>query len=365
MAAALNSQQIMVREEVAPDPYASSWLDRLTASVDRLPGPAWLVYLLTGVLVLLLFTVLKWVDGTFPVGHVELYHLVFVGTPLYALAVLHLLDQVAGQALEDFRPVLITDAATVVRLRYQLTTLPATPALVVTLGCVVSAFLVWWNVGDVQEALAARPWAFLPITALEAAITLSTWVLAGLFIYHTVHQLRTVTAIYAEHTRINLFTLGPLYTFSRLTALTAIAPMPLFLVDYLGWPGQGNEPITTGTLGLWGLFGLLSVCTFVLPLLGVRRLLAQERAQAQLDLAARLRTLLAGLHQQVSSGAASADSTTATKNLLDSLLAEQGLLNKVSSWPWAPETPRALATALLLPVLVVIISELVKRLFGL
>ena len=347
----------------AARPYRPSWFDRLTAGIERLPGPAVLWYLLLAAGLAGLFTVLKWVDGTFPVGEVTFDHLVFVGTPLYTLAVLHGLDHVAGQALDDFRPVLAADAATAARLRYQLTTLPATPVLLVTLISAVGLFVAWGQL-EAEQLLTVQPGPFLLITGLEAIISLCTWAFAGLFIYHTLHQLRIVTTIYARHTRINLFTLGPLYAFSRLTALTAIAPLAVFLPDYPGWPGGGYEPITSATLGLWTIFGLLSVATFVLPLWGVHRLLAQEKAQAQLTLAGRLQALLADLHRQMESGTPTADATSATKNLLDSLLTEQALLNKVSTWPWAPETPRALGTALLLPVVVLILSEVVKRVFG-
>jgi hypothetical protein len=344
-------------------PYPPSWLDRLTARIERLPGPTALWYAALGAGLALLFTVLKWVDGTFPVGTLSPYHLVFVGTPFYTLVVLHWLDHVAGQALEAFRPVLAADAATTARLRYELTTLPARPALLMALISVLGLFLVWGQL-DAPHLVAIQPGLLLLVTGLEAGVALCAWALAGLFIYHTIHQLRIVTDIYAHHTHINLFTLGPLYAFSRLTALTAIAPIPAFLADSLGSLGSDPAPITPGTLALWLVFGLLSVGTFVLPLLGIHRLLAAAKAEAQLDLAARLQALLADLHQQVASHTATADATTATKNLLDSLLAEQGLLNRVSTWPWAPETPRAVATALLLPVLVLILSEIVKRLFG-
>jgi hypothetical protein len=344
-------------------PYRPSWFDRLTAGIERLPGPTVLWYLGVGVGLAALFTMFKWVDGTMPVGTVTLYHLVFVGTPLYTLAATHLLDHVAAQALDEFRPVLAADATTTARLRYELTTLPATPTLLVTLVGAAGVLVVWSQL-DAEHLVAVRPGLLLLITLLEGAVALCAWALVSIFIYHALHQLRVVTTIYTHYTHINLFTLGPLYAFSRLTALTAIAPVPVFLLDYLGWPDPGHQPVTASTLALWVVFGLLSVGTFVLPLLGVHRLLAQEKARAQLALAARLQALLADLHQQVASHAATADATTATKNLLDSLLAEQGLLNRVSTWPWAPETPRAVATALLLPVLVLILSEIVKRLFG-
>ena len=219
-------------------PYRPSWLDRLTARIARLPGPVTLWYGALAAAVALLFTAFKWVDGTYPVGHFDVYHLVFIWTPVYTLAVLHGLDYVAGQALDEFRPVLAADAATVARLRYELTTLPAMPALLVTLISGVGLFSVWGQLG-LEHLVEVRPGLLLLITRLEALLSLSAWALTGLYIYHAIHQLRIVTTIYAQHTHISLFTLGPLYAFSRLTALTAIAPIAVFLADYLGWPGQG------------------------------------------------------------------------------------------------------------------------------
>jgi hypothetical protein len=345
-------------------PYPPSWFDRVTAWVERLPGPAAAWYAGFAVGWWLLLSASKWADGSYPVGYVALYHLVFVATPVYTLAVMHWLDHVAGRALTDFRPVLAADAATAAHLRYRLTTLPALPALLVTLFGAAGLVLTWTEFGNSAPAgisMGTSPLAF----ALETSIQAGAWALAGLFIYHTVHQLRVVNDIYAYDTRINLFTLGPLYAFSRLTALTAVAPIPVFSLDYAGWPGAGQEPIEPATLALWATFGLLSVVTFVLPLLGVHRLLEQEKQRMQLDSAARLQALLADIHVQAERRTFDdAPATAATKNLLDSLLAEQALLNKVSTWPWSPETPRAVGTALLLPVLLLVIDQLVQRLFG-
>jgi len=344
-------------------PYLPSWFDRLTVCIEQLPGPAVLWYGLLTVSLSALVTVLKWVDGTVPVGQVTLYHLIFVLPGGAGHAVLHGLDWVAEQALDEFRLVLTADAATMVRLHYQLTTLPARPALLVTLISAVVPFLVWGQLAWMQALVIAQG-PFLLITLLEAAISVSSWALGGLFIYHTIHQLHIVTTIYAHYTRIDLFILEPLYAFSRLTALTAIAPLAVFVPDYVGWVVEGGGSLAPGTLALWVLFGGLGVVTFMLPLRGIHRLLAQEKARIQRSLATRLQALLADAHRQMESGAATADSTAATKNLLDTLLTEQALLNKISTWPWAPETPRALMTALLLPIVVLILSELVKRVFG-
>jgi hypothetical protein len=52
----------------------------------------------------------------------------------------------------------------------------------------------------------------------------------------------------------------------------------------------------------------------------------------------------------------------AIKHTLDGLIAERGVLEKVSTWPWEPETVRVVVTALLLPVVLWIITRILERL---
>ena len=43
---------------------------------------------------------------------------------------------------------------------------------------------------------------------------------------------------------------------------------------------------------------------------------------------------------------------------------EQDTLNRISTWPWQPETPRFLVTALLLPLLLWVIQYVLQLLLG-
>ena len=47
---------------------------------------------------------------------------------------------------------------------------------------------------------------------------------------------------------------------------------------------------------------------------------------------------------------------------MDSLTKEQSAVDKVSTWPWEPEVVRAVATALLLPVVIWVITRMLERL---
>jgi len=117
----------------AARPYPPSWVDRLTDWARHLPGPAWPYYLAIGLLLGLVRTVAGWSDGSYPVGTVFHIHVQDGLTCIYFLFVLHYLDDSANTALADFRPALATDAADYEGLRYQLTTMPARPVLVVSI----------------------------------------------------------------------------------------------------------------------------------------------------------------------------------------------------------------------------------------
>jgi hypothetical protein len=50
------------------------------------------------------------------------------------------------------------------------------------------------------------------------------------------------------------------------------------------------------------------------------------------------------------------------KDGLDGLVVERSVLDKVSTWPWEPETVRVVVTALLLPAVLWAITRVLERL---
>src|SRR5262245_31869019 len=65
--------------------------------------------------------------------------------------------------------------------------------------------------------------ASLPARLLEGAILIiPSSIFSTIAIYHTIHQLRTVSMIYTELTKVDLFKQGPLHAFARLAAYTTI-----------------------------------------------------------------------------------------------------------------------------------------------
>jgi hypothetical protein len=342
--------------------YPPSWLDRLTERVDRLPGPAWAYYVGLGLLLLLAEGAVKWSDGTYAGGFI-FYHLIYAATPANLLGSLHYVDRVAGQSFDSYRPALNTSDATAREHRYRLTTMPALPALLATLlGATWGA--IRSNTFPQDEARILGLYTSTAGSILDWGMTVMVWALAGLFIYHTIHQLRVVSRLLDRHTDINIFRLGPVYAFSRLTAFTSVG-MTIGFYGFSSFNLALPEGFATnpGTVLNSAIFMVVAIVTFVLPLWGAHRLLRREKERLQGEAGDRLQGLLADLHRRVE--ARDTAGAPEYKDLLDSALAERDLLEKLPTWPWQGETLRVVGTAIILPVVLFIIQQVLERLLGL
>lgn len=337
--------------------YPPGWLNRLFAWVEQLPVPAWTFYLACWLPLMLVETVLKWIDGAYEVGTVFPIHVVHTGLPVYVLATAHYLDRLAGDKMLAFRGVFVGDETVLKRLRYELTTAPARPALLATLaGAVVGAIVSMLLPPSITQAqlLFTSPVS----TFLDATLIIGLWALLVTVMYQTVRRLRLVSRIYAQHTHIDLFKLGPLYAFSTLTARTALFIMfalyAWFAVDPS--PLLSNVPFASAV----AVFGLASIVTFALPLLSLHKLLAEEKHRLQDENGEQIQNIVAELHQRVQAGdLAQADQIQA---LMNSLVAERKVLSKLRTWPWETETARMVITAMLLPMLLWLIQRTLQGL---
>ena len=334
-------------------PYLPSWVNRFTDWVDRLVGPSWLFY---GGLWLVLYLVeiaTQWTNGSS--GTFYIYHLFFVGTIPYDLALIHYLDKRADAALSRFRSVLDCDDHEYADLRYRLTTLPPRPALIAALIGVMGT-IVFIIVYPVEARL--RLLHFTDTTAsiyYNSVIGIVVWACVAVVLYHTMHQLRVVSQIY-RRARVNLFNLGPLYTFSDLSARTAIGTYAIAYAWFVAVPEFSTEPAFV-LIGLHLL--IFGVVTFVWPLLGVHNLLVDEKNRLMTETSKRLEATIADLHQRLDS-----NDLREMDNLnkaISSLELEFGALKRISTWPWQSETLRWLIAAVLFPVIVWLLQWVLQR----
>jgi hypothetical protein len=344
-------------DRTAQQLYPPSWINHLTGWVQRVPGPAWLFYLAVTLVLALVRAIAAWSDGSYPVGTFFPAHVVLAGTGGYLLFVLHYLDERAGAALSDFRSVLKVDDASYERLRYELTSMPARPALI-------------WSLAGLLFGVAAT--LVLPESQLHALMLFTSpaasvvdyllivlgWIAGFVILYHTIRQLSLVSNIYTQHTNVNIFDTGPLYRLSRVAATTTIALLFItFAYVTLATNWQFDNPLEALTVGASMLVALV---TFVWPLFGAHRLLQQEKARWKGEVAGQMQALARELHHRVDTN--EMQGMDALKDALDGLIAELGVLDKVPTWPWEPETVRLVVTALLLPMVLWVVTRVLERL---
>lgn len=357
-------------------PYQPSWYDRLARRIDRLPGPSWLAYLLLGAAGMLVLVGVQMLAGGYQPGKYFPLHL-FLGSQFaYLLGLMRLLDRSAAAALETFRPVLdlprrskespADKGASLEELRYRLTTLPPRPTLWASLAGVllgvVIPLLVFRIPGATPYSLAAAfHWARMStspgvMTVLMIQLAFSEAV-AGVFIYHSIHQLREISRIYRTFTRLNLYRLQPLYAFSVPAALTAGGLMLYNYAWFAVAPEFLDQPIS---IALGVFFATAAVVIFASPLLGIHRRLVAEKRLALAEGARRFEAAAAELHQRV-------DKKSLTKmddlnKTLASLELERAALQRIPTWPWDAGTPRGLAVTLVLPLVIWLAQYLLQRL---
>jgi hypothetical protein len=338
-------------------PYAPSWVDRFNAWMTRLPGPSWPYYVGMGLVLFMVQIAVLWGERVYPAGTIIPSHTFIAGIiPLLLWLCLHL-DNRAEEALRTLRPAMKASEEEHARLRYELTTLPARPTLLASLAGVTFILLVNLLLGTSRgfDDLMGFPISRNIIYWMYV----SSWWFIAAFLYHTVHQLRTINLIYTRYTRVVLLRLTPLYALSSLTALTAVS---LAAITY-GWialnPGLSTEPIS------WAIvvpITVLAVATFVWPLLGIHRLLVEEKGHLLDECSLRLEATIAELHQRVDGQRL--EGMDDLNKTIASLEIELNLLEGIPTWPWQPETVRLLITALALPLGLWFAQYILQRVMG-
>jgi hypothetical protein len=343
----------------AVHPYPPSWLDQLTAGVDRLPLPAPAFYTLASLVAIVLFILNEAVNGLGLVDATRPFHIVLAIGPIYAVALIHFLDHEAGRALEKIKPLLTCDETGYAALHYRLMTIPARGVLWAGLAGMSAGLAA---VGVERVAMPRAFAVFILPGAGRAFIEIwlvGTWFIFGGLFFHTIHQLRLISRIYTNDTRIDLDQYRPLFNFSRVSALTA---MGLLLLPY-GWyatvPGLIQEPIG---IAFGALFPVFAMIAFAAPLVGVHHLLVDAKEHALVENARALKVIRAELYQRAEANEHTAAS--AIHDMLAALRSERTALEHLHTWPWQSETLRSLIAVLVLPLVLWFIQWLLGRLLA-
>lgn len=338
-------------------PYRPSWFDRFTGWVDGLPVPAWVFYVVFGIALTLVQVLVLWLDGG--LHAVELVAvIIFNGlAPPYLLALIHLLDNQAMTAVNVIKPMLDATEQEFGHYECRLANMPLLAPLIA--GLAMTIFTI------VMELVSGAPIRYaaleqLPVFAVVFhIIDKSSAYLAGVFIYHTIRQLRLVNGIHSGHVRINLFDLKPLQAFSKLTASTALGLLAFVYPWVLINPELLADPVI---LGIVAMFTVLAAFVFIWPLYGMHRCIEGEKERVLHDIGLRFETVFSKLNQRLREDDYS--DIEPLSSAISSLEMQQAKVKAIPTWPWRPETARVVLTAIPLPLVLQAVRSLVEQVLG-
>jgi hypothetical protein len=337
-------------EEVAGQPvspYPPSFVDRFISAIERFPWPYWAAYLLLFGLEVAVLHVIAWLIGYATITFIPIL-MFFPFWLWFPLASISYLNRFARQAVQSFCTLLEGEQAAKARLEYDFTVMPARPVLINSLLWVILYFVLWLFAFEATMQI----WPFHPVLFAAVFIAgLGTFFIGSAGVYHAIRQLRLVNRALDQVENLNLFQLDPVYAFSRLTARIGISWLILltFTVWLLGL--RVNNPLI---LALYAQQILLALGAFVLPLWNIHTRLVEEKRALQAAANRRLETNLQRLHTHLDAEnlAPVGDINTA----LAGLALERETLARINTWPWRAETLRAFVSALILPVVLILIQ---------
>lgn len=340
-------------------PYPASWVDLILRRLERAPWPAWMTYGVLAIATAGVANLLLLLAGR-DFAAVALRFSVIGLVPVFAIALMRHLDRVASEALDRFRPLLDTTPDEVERLRYRLTVLPRRDVILLL------AFVTWSTVAGAATAPGNLEidGASIGPAALIVAFACFTGYCYGSLTLKVVRQLVLVDRIHRQAPGVDLFNVGPLHAFSRLTSHASLGMLVLVAVLGITTARQfvlasTSELATAAILAFYATLGVAGIAAFVLPLYGLHRRIVIEKERLQASADTRLTSLLGALHDDVDGlDLSRADGLS---KILGSAFQERDVLARLPTWPWQAATLRAFISALVLPVLVYVLARVAER----
>jgi len=337
----------------------SSWFDAVVARVERLPGPPWLSLVVATVAIALPLHVAEFLDSP---GQLRLHADLVIGAatpPLFIWTVIWL-NGVALRALRRLRPALDPEGPSESAIATGLLATPnnlAVPALLIGIVAGIASVLQApenWGIDPAHPG--ARQVAAICLSVVTEALLLG-------LLAHAVHQLRIVTRVHRT-VRIELFRLEPLYAFSTLTAWTGIALLALVagLLAFLSLSVGSFILVGASDIALVVFIVAVAIACFFVPLLGLHARIADVKAAEMAAAQGTMATLIGAVRTRVADG----DLEGAAK-LKDGVLAAESSLMaiaRISTWPWRTETLRGFVSAVMLPIGLFLVYELLRRALG-
>ncbi len=343
----------VIRADGSDRPYRPSWVNRFIWWIERLPGPAWLAYLVlasVGILTSAGESLSRQVSGN------DLANAAYYGAlPGAIFFLIHHLDGTTTDAIRGLRPLLAMGDDEVKDLGYRMTVIPARPALIAAVISMVLGPLGYLSDPVGSGIVGLEPWALGLRYVWETLISASFLLL----VYHTYRQLRLIDQLHHQIAAVDVFDQAPLYRFSRVTSQTAVGLILLLVPGILLVPADAGASTIVLSFAWYGAAVVVAIAAFVLPLRGMHDLVMAEKRRLGAETGRRITVTLAQIHDAVDAGDGA---TIGVRNgALSALIAQRDLIARVPTWPWSTGALTGFVSAMLLPIAVFLIQRVLSQ----
>ena len=338
-------------------PYKGSWIDRFFILVERLPLPPTFVYLLGYFACVMAYHIILWTSGALPMGEFSqgiLFTIVF--WIFLQMAAFHYFQNQAEAALTLFRPALDVNDREFEKLRFSFVNFSAGRALIGALVSIALALGMFFGAFEILSPM-------FKATPLASALTIL--ILFGApfafgFFYFVFRSLVGINRLYRKVKHINLFNLRPLYVLSRFTSRVGMLFILYLVVNSLTTGAWGSQESGEAIASFYVVYnGVIAVLAFVLPLWGIHVRLAMAKEAAATENNQMIQEHFSAIQKNVKQG--KLDKVASLRAGNAALLEYRQELSKISTWPWDTATLRTFITALLVPMTVWIVQQVLTR----
>jgi hypothetical protein len=343
-------------EQTLPEnfPYAISWVNRFARRLRRAWLPNWLISLIFFILESVLLHGISWFDGTYSFPHFQPAFVLVSAWTWVPIALINSLNDAAISALDKYRDLLmLEDEKSYELLKFQFTSSPAHPVLVTNIFFIGLFFLFVFVLPF--DILATWNVLTLTVTILSG---IPMFALGSGFYYHVIHMLIMVDRTYRLSRPFNIYDREPIFAFSELTAKSSLAVLAMATLNIVLMPAA---MIDSRVLFLEITLVPIALVVFVMPLWEAHRRLVEAKRKLQATTERKIESTIGQLHHCLETD--DIGRMEFLNKALASLVIERDIVDKLPTWPWRKGMLTGVSSAVLLPMLLLVLQLYIQRWF--
>ena len=205
-----------------------------------------------------------------------------------------------------------------------------------------------------------------PAVQSSNVLILIEWALTAIitfgFAYRVIRLIALAGRFFSSSIHLSIYNLPPIY---EIPTVVGKAGLFLLVLWYLNLPLNLNEQVLESPVAVVVsvVIALVPLAAFLIPHAVIGRRLAREKTNLVVDVSQQLEASFAKLKQALESD--NFDRVEPLQAAIDTLISEKRFIESIPTWPWRLGTFRVAVTAVLLPVIVWLIQQLLDRVLGL